>query len=190
MSKKLFHIKNKLSHCLIRNSFPQKLTFAFLTATIVPLFLISVIFYRINTQNSYDIWENKYYIPMGFSYDYYVTEEQYVDQIESRFTQMNQVAATLRSYMYTYPEKNGSISTEQLQTFYTLRTNIQTLVSAFDFGYICIFLDSDYIFTNEGLMFYSLDSLSAFGFRAGAAGKQYRFRLAFCGKSVLSLYAE
>ncbi len=30
-----------------------------------------------DTQNSYDIWENKYYIPMGFSYDYYVTEEQY-----------------------------------------------------------------------------------------------------------------
>ncbi len=156
MSKKLFHIKNKLSHCLIRNSFPQKLTFAFLTATIVPLFLISVIFYRINTQNSYDKVMNATSL----------TNRQLVDQIESRFTQMNQVAATLRSYMYTYPEKNGSISTEQLQTFYTLRTNIQTLVSAFDFGYICIFLDSDYIFTNEGLMFYSLDSLSDFGLSA------------------------
>lgn len=30
-----------------------------------------------DTQNGYDIWENQYYIPMGFSYDYYYTEEQY-----------------------------------------------------------------------------------------------------------------
>lgn len=29
------------------------------------------------TQNGFDIWENEYYIPMGFSYDYYVTEEEY-----------------------------------------------------------------------------------------------------------------
>ena len=35
-----------------------------------------------DTQNSYDIWENKYYIPMGFSYDYYVTEEQYEETAE------------------------------------------------------------------------------------------------------------
>lgn len=30
-----------------------------------------------DTQNGYDVWENQYYIPMGFSYDYYYTEEQY-----------------------------------------------------------------------------------------------------------------
>lgn len=97
MSKKLFHIKSKLSHCLIRNSFPQKLACAFLVATIVPLFLISVIFYRINTENSYDKVMNATAL----------TNRQLVDQIESRFTQMNQVAATLRSYMYTYPKRKA-----------------------------------------------------------------------------------
>lgn len=30
-----------------------------------------------DTQNGFDIWENEYYIPMGFSYRYYVTPEQY-----------------------------------------------------------------------------------------------------------------
>ena len=27
--------------------------------------------------NGYDIWENQYYIPMGFSYDYYITRSEY-----------------------------------------------------------------------------------------------------------------
>lgn len=30
-----------------------------------------------DTQNGFDIWENEYYIPMGFSYQYYITPEQY-----------------------------------------------------------------------------------------------------------------
>lgn len=33
-----------------------------------------------DTQNGYDVWENQFYIPMGFSYDYYYTKEQY-DQL-------------------------------------------------------------------------------------------------------------
>ncbi len=141
-----------LSHYLIRNSFPRKLTLAFLTATILPLILISVIFYKINTNTIYDKVINATSL----------TNQQLVSQIESRFTQMEQVASTLRSYMYTYPKKGSSISTEQLNTFSTLRTNVQTLVSAFNFRHICVFLDSNLIFSNEGLMFYGLDRLTDF----------------------------
>ena len=36
-----------------------------------------------DTQNGFDIWENQYYIPMGFSYDYYVTREEYDECLES-----------------------------------------------------------------------------------------------------------
>ena len=36
-----------------------------------------------DTQNGFDIWENQYYIPMGFSYDYYVTREEYDECMES-----------------------------------------------------------------------------------------------------------
>ena len=35
-------------------------------------------------QNGYDIWENEYYIPMGFSYDYYVTRSQYESLAETQ----------------------------------------------------------------------------------------------------------
>ena len=30
-----------------------------------------------DTQNGFDIWENEYYIPMGFSYHAYITQEEY-----------------------------------------------------------------------------------------------------------------
>lgn len=35
------------------------------------------------TQNGFDIWENNYYIPIGFSFDYYVTRQEYDDTAES-----------------------------------------------------------------------------------------------------------
>ena len=35
-----------------------------------------------DTQNGFDVWENEYYIPMGFSYDFYVTQEQYDEASE------------------------------------------------------------------------------------------------------------
>ena len=33
--------------------------------------------------NGFDIWENEYYIPMGFTYDSYVTEKDYENTSES-----------------------------------------------------------------------------------------------------------
>ena len=36
----------------------------------------------IDTQNGFDIWENQYYIPMGFSYDYYVTRSEYNNALQ------------------------------------------------------------------------------------------------------------
>ncbi len=36
-----------------------------------------------DTQNGYDVWENQYYIPMGFSYDIYFTTEQYNNLLEN-----------------------------------------------------------------------------------------------------------
>ena len=35
------------------------------------------------TQNGFDIWENEYYLPFGFTYDSYITREQYDDIPES-----------------------------------------------------------------------------------------------------------
>ena len=37
-------------------------------------------FELISTQNNFEIYENKYYIPMGFTFDYYITEEQFASK--------------------------------------------------------------------------------------------------------------
>lgn len=34
-----------------------------------------------DTQNGFDIWENQYYIPLGFSYDYYITRTEYEQSV-------------------------------------------------------------------------------------------------------------
>jgi uncharacterized membrane protein YfhO len=36
-----------------------------------------------DTQNGFDIWENQYYIPYGFTYDSYITRDQYDGVVES-----------------------------------------------------------------------------------------------------------
>ena len=36
-----------------------------------------------DTQNGFDIWQNDYYIPYGFTYDYYVTRRQFDNTLES-----------------------------------------------------------------------------------------------------------
>ena len=36
-----------------------------------------------DTQNGFDVWENKYYIPLGFSYDNYITQKDYNAAAES-----------------------------------------------------------------------------------------------------------
>lgn len=41
-------------------------------------------FIRIGTQNNYNVYENQYFIPMGFTYDYYVNEDSYYAYTEKQ----------------------------------------------------------------------------------------------------------
>jgi two-component system sensor histidine kinase YesM len=126
---------------------------AFLAATVIPLSLISLIFYRINANTSHDKIMDAIQL----------THKQIVQQIEARFNQVERVADTLQYYMYNLTlDEQVSIS-ERMDTFSSLRTNVSSLESSFDFFHICIFLDSDSMFSKEGLMFYGLDRLDEFG---------------------------
>ncbi len=49
-----------------------------------------------DTMAGYDVWENEYYIPMGFTYDHYMTEEDMQDVYASR-----RVLAMLSAVMLT-----------------------------------------------------------------------------------------
>lgn len=137
---------------ILKNNFSRKLIAIFLAATIVPLALISLIFYRINSDTSHEKIMNAILL----------TDKQVVQQIEARFTQAEKVSDTLQYYMYSFLQNQTASISSRLETFYTLRTNVSTLKSTFDFRHICIFLDTDTIYSNEGLMFYGLDRLEEF----------------------------
>lgn len=61
-----------------------------------------------DNQNGYDIWENEYYIPMGFCYDQYVSREQY-----DNLTEENRELLMLKAIVLDDEqiEKYGSLMT-------------------------------------------------------------------------------
>lgn len=77
-----------------KNSFSMKLTCIFLLATVIPLILISIIFYQINVNTSHDKIMDAVRL----------TNNQLVQQIEARLTQIDNVSDTLQYYMYSLPE--------------------------------------------------------------------------------------
>lgn len=62
-----------------------------------------------NTQNGFYVYENKYYIPMGFTYDYYMTEDE-----SSNHTEQTRERSLLRALVISEEdaEKYGDIITE------------------------------------------------------------------------------
>ncbi len=53
-----------------------------------------------STQNGFNIWENKYYIPYGFTYDYYMTRTEY-DSDETGLSESDRELALLRAIVLT-----------------------------------------------------------------------------------------
>ena len=65
-----------------------------------------------DTQNGYDVWENQYFIPMGFSYDSYITREQY-----DKISENNRNLALLKAIV---------LSEEQAQSYGGILQQAQT----------------------------------------------------------------
>ena len=64
-------------------------------------------------QNGYDIWENLYYIPMGFTYDQYVTQDEYEECTQSHREQLMLKAIVLSDEQvekYGYLYQHGDVS--------------------------------------------------------------------------------
>ncbi len=64
----------------------------------------------LKTEGGYDIWENDYYIPYGFTYDYYLSQESY----ENDFNQSNRLYMLLKAIVLSDEqiEKYGDILSE------------------------------------------------------------------------------
>lgn len=136
----------------LRNHYVSKLTAIFLCATILPLLVVSMIFYRMNTDTSYQK------IMEAAS----LTDQQLIQQIETNFIQMDKAADTLQHYIYQLPDESVTSSTDIYSSFSRLRTDISYLESTFNFTHICIFLNPGSTFSKEGLMFFDLDQLERF----------------------------
>lgn len=141
------------------NSFSAKLTTLFLIILILPLLLISIIFYKISS----DTYSERLLHAMR------LTSHQLAQQIEERFTQLTRVSSTIEGYMPNFPNylyglsyNNAPTLTEQLDVFCTLRTNVNSLISSFALKNISIFLNDNSFFSNEGLTFFGLSDLKKF----------------------------
>lgn len=142
-----------------QNSFSAKLTTLFLITLIIPLLLISIIFYKISS----DTYGERLLQATR------LTSRQLARQMEERFTQLTRVSSTLEDYMLNFPNylyglayNNAPSLTEQLDAFCTLRTNVNSLKSSFSLKNISIFLNDNSFFSNEGLTFFGLNDLKKF----------------------------
>ena len=141
------------------NSFSAKLTTLFLIILILPLLLISIIFYKISS----DTYSER------LLHATRLTSHQLAQQIEERFTQLTRVSSIIEGYMPNFPNylyglsyNNAPTLTEQLDVFCTLRTNVNSLISSFALKNISIFLNDNSFFSNEGLTFFGLSDLKKF----------------------------
>ena len=91
----------------LRNHYVSKLTAIFLCATILPLLVVSMIFYRMNTDTSYQK------IMEAAS----LTDQQLIQQIETNFIQMDKAADTLQHYIYQLPDESVTSSTDIYGSF-------------------------------------------------------------------------
>lgn len=142
-----------------QNSFSTKLTTIFLITLIVPLLIVSAIFYKISA----DTYGERLIQATQ------LTSRQVAQQMDERFLQLTRIASTLEDYMLNFPNtfygltySNSSNLTEQLDAFSTLRTNVYSLQSSFALKNISIFLNDNSFFRNEGLTFFSLSELEDF----------------------------
>ncbi|MGB8451301.1 MAG: histidine kinase [Anaerocolumna sp.] len=152
----MFH--NKLMHNLIHrirklfHSFRARLIIFFLLCSIIPFFIIGAISYH----TTYSLAQEKILRSV------YVSNTQLVQQINSRFTQMESVADSVNNYIYTLAGKTENSLSEYMDYFSNARSNINTLNNNFNLFQTCVFMSPNSIVSREGLMFYSIDNLMDF----------------------------
>ena len=66
-------------------------------------------YYLVDSQNGFDIYENSNFIPMGFTFDYYITESEF-DTVDKKSADLNIVKAIILSDEDA--EKYGHLMTE------------------------------------------------------------------------------
>ncbi len=152
-----FH-KSVIKHPLIRcirklfHSFRTRLITFFLLCSIIPFIIIGAISYR----TTYTLAREKILRSV------FVSNTQLVQQLNSRFSQMESVADSVNNYIYTLTWKPDSSFSEYMDYFSNARSNINALNNNFNLFQTCIFMPDSSLVSREGLMFYSINNLTDF----------------------------
>lgn len=141
---------------ILFSHFQVKLLSAFLLGTLIPLTVIGCISYAV----SYSIARDKIMDSAILAAD------QLHVQLNSRIRQAENVADTIQYHMYTLENADEQELSPYLEALTSVRNNISLYKSTFDFYHICIFLKDGQLGSEEGLFFYSLDSMEKFGLRS------------------------
>ncbi len=141
-----------------RKHFAHKLILVMVTFSVVTLCVISLLFYNINARTM----KSKLLDTIQ------LTDKQIVSQIENRFSQMKNASDTILYYMYAIPDSSDVDPVAYLDAYSLLRKNTSMLQTIFSFRHVIFFLDNDSPFSQEGLMFFSMDKLEAFSLDASS----------------------
>ncbi len=142
---KLLHYNRKLFH-----SFRSRLIACFLLCSIIPFFIIGTISYR----TTYSLAQEKILKSV------FVSNTQLVQQINSRFSQMESVADSVNNYIYILSDKSERSLTGYMDYFSNVRSSINSLNNNFNLFQTCIFMPDTTLVSKEGLMFYSVNDLA------------------------------
>ncbi len=156
---KLHLFSTRSSICNIKkvfSSFQIKLIVCFLLCSVIPFLIVGIVGYY----TSFKIAEDKITESTSLS------NKQLVQQLNDRFTQMENVSDSVQNYLYILATKPQDPLSEYLDYFSYARNNISSLNTNFQLFQICAFLQPDSFISNEGLMFYKLENLEKFKINA------------------------
>ena len=139
--------------------------------------------------NGFDIWENQYYVPMGFSYSYYITRSEYESFTESLREKMmiraivleDEDRADFTSMLRELPEDNRQYTEETY--LQDCEDRAKTACSSFQYTSTGFTAELDSI--RESVLFFSVPYEPGWSARVnGEEAKIYRVNVGFMAVKV------
>ncbi|GAB2539426.1 sensor histidine kinase [Gracilibacillus alcaliphilus] len=135
------------------SKFRNKLFANFIVIAVIPILIVGSLSYVL----AYHIAKDR--IIDSVSY----TSTQLNTSLAERFTQMEDAANVMEYYMYTLILQSDTSLSEQLSTYSNVRNSLFNLSRTFEFGNVSVYTNDQFIFSNEGITFFSFDDLSMRG---------------------------
>ena len=142
-----FYVKKILQRYF--SSFQHKILWSFILTSIIPLLFLSCLSYFL----FYNIAKNKLFDSISYS------TNQLNVTLSNRFEQMKQSSSLIQNYLYPLVIQPSQKLSDQLETYSNVRNNITNLKEAYQFDNITIYTNPQFIFSEEGITFFSINDL-------------------------------